>query len=280
MITSENKIKCEVCPNECLLALGQIGKCRARKNVDHRIVSGNYGKITSLALDPIEKKPLRQFFPGSKILSVGSYWCNLHCGFCQNHDISMVGEQEIRTIYLSPEELAQKAAELRDQGNIGVAYTYNEPLIGYEYIKDTARIVQSMGMKNVIVSNGTANLWVLEELLPYVDAMNIDLKGFTQEFYDKVGGNLKTVKETIRLAAAHCHVELTTLIVPGENDSLEEMNEEAKWIASVNPDMVLHISRFFPEYQMLDKEATSISRIMDLAEVARKYLKNVYLGNC
>lgn len=277
---SETKIRCEVCPNNCLLEAGRTGKCRARKNADGKIVSGNYGQITSLALDPIEKKPLRQFMPGSKILSVGSYGCNLQCGFCQNHDISMVGEQDIRTIYLSPEELSQKAAGLRSQGNIGVAYTYNEPLIGYEYIRDTARIVQSMEMKNVVVSNGTANLWVLEELLPYIDAMNIDLKGFTQEFYDKVGGNLETVKESIRLAATHCHVELTTLIVPGENDSLEEMKEEAEWIASIDKNIVLHISRFFPEYQMLDKEATPISRIMDLAEVARKHLTYVYMGNC
>ncbi|HKM20461.1 MAG TPA: AmmeMemoRadiSam system radical SAM enzyme [Lachnospiraceae bacterium] len=273
-------MKCDVCPNYCTLAPGQIGKCHVRKNSDNKIVCDNYGQITSLALDPIEKKPLKHFYPGSNILSVGSYGCNLRCSFCQNHEISMCGANQVQTTYLAPKDLAEQAEQLRNRGNIGVAFTYNEPLISYEYVRDTARIVQAKGMKNVVVTNGTANPWILEEMLPYIDAMNIDLKGFTKEFYEKIGGSLETVKEFIQIAAAHCHVELTTLIIPEENDEIEQMRGEVAWIASVNPEIVLHISRFFPRYQMLDKEATSVPHMKKLAEAAREKLTYVYLGNC
>lgn len=277
---SEDRVRCEVCPHHCFLSEGQTGRCRARKNEKGIVVCQNYGQITSLALDPIEKKPLKNFFPGSRILSVGSCGCNLRCSFCQNYEISMTGADDIRTIFLSPEDLAKKAKELRGQGNIGVAYTYNEPLIGYEYVRDSARIVQKLGMKNVLVTNGTACPWALEELLPYIDAMNIDLKGFTKEYYEQVGGSLETVKEFISIASKHCHVELTTLIIPDENDSIEQMREEAAWIASIDKEIVLHLSRFFPEYHMLDKTATPILRIQELQEVARKELRYVCLGNC
>ena len=264
----------------CGLKPGQWGICRARKNENGEIICKNYGQVSSLALDPIEKKPLRRFYPGSKILSVGSFGCNLRCPFCQNHEISMVKPEMSEDAYLSPEELADIAVQCREKGNIGVAFTYNEPLVGWEYVLDTAKLVRKAGMKNILVTNGTASSEILEELLPYIDAMNIDLKGFRDAYYKKLGGSLSAVKEFITRAAGECHVELTTLIVPEENDSVQEMEEEACWIASLNKEIPLHISRFFPRYQMLDSKPTKVESVYNLAEVARKYLKYVYTGNC
>ena len=271
---------CQVCPHHCRLMDGQYGRCGARKNENGKIICDNYGKVTALALDPIEKKPLRYFFPGSMILSVGSYGCNLSCPFCQNHEISMARSENTGWRMMRPEELADLAEDCRGRGNIGVAFTYNEPLAGYEFVRDTARLVHEHGMKNVLVTNGTAKLPVLEELLPYIDAMNIDLKGFTEEYYRKLGGSLETVKEFIRRAAKECHVELTTLIVPGENDSAEEMEREAEWIASVDSEIVLHVTRFFPRYRMTDRKATDVEEVYRLRDAAGKYLKYVYTGNC
>ena len=271
---------CQVCPHHCRLMDGQYGRCGARKNENGKIICDNYGKVTALALDPIEKKPLRHFFPGSMILSVGSYGCNLSCPFCQNHEISMARSENTGWRMMRPEELADLAEDCRGRGNIGVAFTYNEPLAGYEFVRDTARLVHERGMKNVLVTNGTAKLPVLEELLPYIDAMNIDLKGFTEEYYRKLGGSLETVKEFIRRAAKECHVELTTLIVPGENDSAEEMEREAEWIASVDSEIVLHVTRFFPRYRMTDRKATDVEEVYRLRDAAGKYLKYVYTGNC
>lgn len=266
--------------HHCRLKPGQWGICRARKNEGGEIVCKNYGRISSLALDPIEKKPLRRFFPGSKILSAGSFGCNLRCPFCQNYEISMIKPEISADSYLSPRELSDIAVKCREKGNIGVAFTYNEPLVGWEYVLDTARLVRKAGMKNVLVTNGTASPEILEELLPYIDAMNIDLKGFQEEYYKKLGGSFSVVKEFIIRAAAGCHVELTTLIVPGENDSVREMEDEARWIASVDREIPLHISRFFPRYQMEDTAATKVENVYELADAARKYLEYVYTGNC
>ncbi len=180
---------CEVCFRHCRIPEGETGFCGGRICRNGRITAGNYGKLSALALDPIEKKPLNRFFPGSMILSVGSYGCNLRCPFCQNHEISWSEEsrrEAERAERITPEELAEAAESCRDRGNIGVAYTYNEPLIGYEFVRDTARLVQEKGMKNVLVTNGTASLPVLEEILPFIDAMNIDLKGFTDRYYRDV----------------------------------------------------------------------------------------------
>ena len=275
---------CQVCMHHCALSPGQTGICRVRKNEDGQIVCTNYGRITSIALDPIEKKPLNMFYPGSLILSVGSFGCNLRCSFCQNHEISMADSEGLYTMEMTPHMLADKTLAYKDAGNIGVAYTYNEPLIGWEYVRDTAVLVKAVGMKNVLVTNGTAELSILEELLPYIDAMNIDLKGFRQEYYEKLGGNLETVKKFIARAAADCHVELTTLIVPGENDEVSEMEEEAAWIAYVEASagrkIPLHVTRFFPRYHMLDKEATDVAQIHRLADTAGKYLDYVFVGNC
>lgn len=295
MTEYKKRAVCPVCPHHCSLKEGQYGRCRARKNEKGTIICVNYGRITALALDPVEKKPLRHFFPGSMILSAGSYGCNLSCPFCQNYQISMAGSEEKEAAdyvtdeaaagvpdfrEMSPEELAELAEDLRGRGNIGVAFTYNEPLVGYEFVRDTARLVRRRGMKNVLVTNGTGEIPVLEELLPCIDAMNIDLKGFTRDYYRKLGGDLDTVKAFIKRAAQVCHVELTTLIVPGENDSLEEMERQAGWIAGVDPDIVLHVTRFFPQYRMKDRNATDVKTIYRLRDAAGKYLKHVYTGNC
>lgn len=283
---------CDVCFRQCSLEEGQRGFCGARICRGGTVVSENYGKVTSLALDPIEKKPLHRFFPGSQILSVGSYGCNLRCPFCQNHEISWSAEAmqfRTRAEYISPEDLAATAAYYRDHGNIGVAFTYNEPLIGFEYVLDTARLVHTAGMKNVLVTNGTASPTVLEKLAPYIDAMNIDLKGFTDHYYtDVLKGSRGMVMEFIREAARVCHVELTTLIVPGENDTKEEMEQICAWVAGLKDvfggkagnEIPLHITRFFPRFHMTDHPATDVRRVYDLAETARKTLYYVYVGNC
>ena len=274
------RMTCDVCMHRCSLENGQTGICRARGNRGNGIVPLNYGRLTSMALDPIEKKPLRMFCPGSRILSVGSFGCNLKCPFCQNHGISMAGERDSEVVTVTPGQLADRAADLRDRGNIGVAYTYNEPLVGWEFVRDTARLVRMAGMKNVIVTNGSASDRVLDGLLPYTDAMNIDLKGFTDRYYKKLGGSLEVVKHFIERAAGECHVELTTLIVPGENDSEAEIKELAAWVASVNPRIPLHVTRFFPMWKMTDRDATDIGRLYALVEAARDSLEYVFAGNC
>ena len=278
--------RCEVCFRHCNILEGETGFCGARTCRDGKVTASNYGRCTALALDPIEKKPLNRFHPGSRILSVGNYGCNLRCPFCQNHDISWSKEAfsyAERAEYISPEELAQTAAYYRNRGNIGVAFTYNEPLIGYEYVRDAGRLVHEAGMVNVLVTNGTASLDVLREISPYIDAMNIDLKGFTDHYYrDVLHGDFQMVKDFIREAAKACHVEITTLVVPGENDSEEEMREIAGFVSGLaaGAETPLHISRFFPRFHMTDRSATDVGLVYRLAEVARERLKYVYTGNC
>ena len=273
-------VTCELCFHHCRLEEGQTGFCRARTGRNGAVVPLNYGKLTSLALDPIEKKPLRRFHPGSLILSVGSFGCNLRCPFCQNHEISMAGEAEIQTVKVSPAQLAAKASELRAHGNIGVAYTYNEPLVSYEYVRDCAGLVHEQGMVNVLVTNGTIDEGPWRALLPLIDAANIDLKGFTPAWYRRLGGDLETVKRSIALAAERCHVEVTTLLIPGENDSAEEIRALAQWLASVSQSIPLHLSRFFPQYKMTDRPPTPVEQVYRLAEAAQEYLSHVYTGNC
>ena len=284
--------ECDVCFRRCDIREGGTGFCGARTCEGGIIKAKNYGRITSLALDPVEKKPLARFYPGARILSVGSYGCNLRCPFCQNYQISWSEEAESfadKADFLSPEELAELAASVRGRGNIGVAFTYNEPLIGYEFVRDTAKLVKERGMKNVLVTNGTASLRVLEELAPYIDAMNIDLKGFTERYYrDILKGNREMVMDFIAGAVKICHVELTTLIVPGENDTEEEIRELSQWIAglkgtegeTVGPEIPLHITRFFPRFHMTDRMATDVALIRSLVAAAKKELKYVYAGNC
>ena len=280
--------RCEVCFRHCDIPEGGFGFCGARTCADGAVTAGNYGRITSLALDPVEKKPLARFHPGSMILSAGSYGCNLRCPFCQNYQISW-SEEAYRfresAEYIPPEELAALAGSCRNRGNIGVAFTYNEPLIGYEFVRDTATLAKARGLKNVMVTNGTAELNVWQELKPCIDAMNIDLKGFTDRYYkDVLGGDRAMVMAFIEEAVKTAHVELTTLIVPGENDSEEEMRELSRWVSSLrNPDgeaVPLHISRFFPRFHMQDRAATNVRTVYRLVEVARENLPYVYAGNC
>ena len=284
--------KCDVCFRHCNIEEGKLGFCGARTCIDGKVIQANYGRITSLALDPIEKKPLNRFNPGSLILSAGSYGCNLRCPFCQNYEISWSEEawKFAKTADVcTPEDLARTAAYYQNQGNIGIAFTYNEPLIGYEFILDTAKLIKELGMKTVLVTNGTSELNVLEKLAPYIDAMNIDLKGFTDRYYREVlKGDRKMVMDFIARAAQICHVEVTTLIIPGENDSEEEMDTLSSWIAGLTDEhgkrigqtIPLHISRFFPRFHMQDRRATEIRLVYRLAEVARRNLTYVYTGNC
>ncbi|HNW87595.1 MAG TPA: AmmeMemoRadiSam system radical SAM enzyme [Candidatus Limiplasma sp.] len=272
-------MNCEICPRHCSLDEGQTGFCRARANVGGQIVCKNYGRLTALALDPIEKKPLKRFHPGSYILSAGSFGCNMRCPFCQNSDISMADDR-IPTVEYSPGQLVAKAVEMIPRGNIGLAYTYNEPLIGYEYVRDCAALAREAGLVNVAVTNGMVCEAPIDALLPLMDAMNIDLKAFSQAFYDLAGGNLETVKATIERAVKACHVEVTTLVIPGLNDTDTEMEAEAQWLASLNPELPLHISRFFPRYHMTDRQPTPVATVTRLRAVADRYLRFVYTGNC
>ena len=273
-----SEIICPVCFRHCKLSDGQLGFCRGRKNVGGVSVCANYSRVTSLALDPVEKKPLAKYYPGSKILSVGSYGCNMDCPFCQNDSISCANENTVDWESVSPEKLTTLAKDLVPKGNIGVAFTYNEPMIGYEYVRDTARLVREAGMKNVVVTNGAVCGEALAAVLPYIDAFNIDLKGFTENWYLTLGGELETVKTFIRMAAERSHVELTTLIIPGDNDSEDEMRDLTHWIASVDQAIPLHITRFFPRRKYADRAPTDVHLLRRLAEVARESLETVLIG--
>ena len=283
--------RCDVCFRHCELRDGQTGPCGARAAEGSEVRPVYYGKVSALALDPIEKKPLAMFHPGSRILSVGMLGCNLHCPFCQNHEIAQRegGEFPADTRELSPAVLAEMADNCRDMGNIGVAFTYNEPLVCWEYVRDTAKLVHEKSMLSVMVTNGCAGLGILEKLSPYIDAMNIDLKGFTDRYYrDVLGGDRKMVMDFIREAVKRCHVELTTLVVPGENDSEGEMRELSSWVAGLQDvyggkpgsEIPLHISRFFPRYRMTGKKPTDVRKVYSLVKVAEENLRYVYPGNC
>ena len=276
--------RCEVCFRHCTLREGQTGFCGGRICEGGEVRALNFGRVTSLALDPIEKKPLSRFHPGSRILSVGSFGCGLRCPFCQYYEISwsetaMSCREDCSVI--TPAGLASIAERYRPQGNIGLAFTYNEPLIGYEFVRDTARLVRERGMKNAVVTNGSAELWVLGEIAPFIDAFNIDLKCFDAGTYKNIlGGDLQTVLDFITKAHETAHVELTTLIVPGMNDSERELRELSSWIAALDPGIPLHISRFFPRFKMTDRAPTDVGLIYRLADIAREKLRYVYTGNC
>jgi len=239
-------------------------------------VAINYGEVTSMGVDPIEKKPLYHFKPSKDILSIGSFGCNMTCSFCQNYEISQGRPQ---TEYISIEKLIDMIPSI--ENNVGVAFTYNEPFMWYEYIYDAAKRIKENNSNTsvVVVTNGYINEEPLMKLLPYVDAMNIDLKGYTNRYYNKIcGAKLEPVLETIKIANEHCHVEITTLLVSEENDSVEEAREIAKFIASVNENIPLHLSRYFPRYKM-ENSATKIEKITKARTEAQKYLKYVYVGN-
>lgn len=268
----DNHTKCLLCPHECEIPPGGEGNCGVRKNIGGELFAMSVGQVTSLALDPIEKKPLRMFRPGSMILSVGSFGCNLSCAFCQNHTIAQpLGGLD--THYVPPEALAELATRTIPSGNIGVAFTYNEPLIGYEYVLESAKKLRDIDLKAILVTNGYLNPEPLFELLPFIDAINIDLKG-GDAFYKNLGGSLQPVMDTITNAAGKTHVEVTTLVISGENE--EDVEPIAEWLASVDPAIPLHLTCFHPRYQYADRSPTQRETTKRLAESARKYLMNVF----
>lgn len=288
----DQHVECTACPRRCRLVPGAVGACRARRNADGAIVAENYGRVTSLALDPIEKKPLARYRPGTFVVSVGSYGCNLSCPFCQNAEISQAGAAQVPWRDISPTELVALTADARERDPrvIGIAYTYNEPLVGWEYVRDCAQLAHERGLVNVLVSNGCAEPGVLDELAGLIDAANIDLKGFTDAFYTTCGGApgaLACVQDTIARLASDpgCHLEVTTLIVPGMNDTEDEIDATARWLASLDggrgrDTVTYHVTRFFPHWRMRDRGPTPVDTVYRLADVARRHLAHVYTGNC
>lgn len=281
--SSAQALTCGVCPHACAIREGATGLCGSRGIQDGRVVSLNYGEATALALDPIEKKPFARFMPGSRILSYGSFGCNMACAFCQNADISQVrlcGQPATR--FIAPADLVDQAKQLVSAGNVGVALTYNEPLIAPEYLMDVGRLVKEEQLVLALVTNGYATPDVFDGACTVTDAMNIDLKCFTEESYAKLGapGGLGCVKRNIEAAHdAGIHVEVTTLIVPGVSDSEEDFREEVAWLANLSPDIPLHLSRFFPTFKMSDASPTSIDLMHRFRTIAQEHLHHVYLGN-
>ena len=276
----DGKVKCQLCPQNCLILPGKAGNCRVRKNLNGQLVALVYGKVASLAVDPIEKKPLYHFFPGKKILSIGNVGCNLHCIFCQNHDISQCDPDDFHWFKtITPSQISVYAQNAED--NIGVAYTYNEPFTFYEYLKDTAIKTKESGMKNVVVSNGYINEEPLRAVLPLLDAFNIDLKGFSDGFYKKITrGSLAPVLNTLKIIArSDAHLEITNLVIPELNDDEHLFTEMVSWISGeLGRNVPLHLSRYFPRYK-LDHPATPAGTLEKFYRIARKQLDFVYLGN-
>lgn len=268
-------VQCHLCPYNCVIQDGKRGSCGVRINKNGALFTEVYGKATSIALDPIEKKPLYHYHPGEYILSVGTKGCNFHCDFCQNWHIA----QDINapTEDITSEEIIKKAKTLN---SFGIAYTYNEPFIWYEFVLDTVKLAKVSGLENVLVTNGFVNMAPLEEMLPYIGAMNIDLKSFNDEFYRKVcNGRLQPVLDVIKRSVKSCHVELTTLLIPTLNDSEGEIKNMVDWIYdNVGPLVPLHLSRYFPCYKM-NLPPTPVETLKMAERIAKEKLKYVYLGN-
>ena len=271
-------LECRLCPHLCKIREGKTGICGVRKNSGERIDLLTYGVISGYSLDPVEKKPLYHFFPGHKILSVGSYGCNMRCDFCQNWHISRKTMDKFMA-NTSTDKILEDA--LTSYGNIGLAFTYNEPVIWFEYMRDVAVAIKEKGMVTAMISNGFVNSYPLSEIITFIDAFNIDLKAFNPDFYKKfTGADIEPVKETLKtIAVSGKHLEITTLIIPGRNDDQAEMEEEAKWIAGeLGDETPLHLSRYYPTYKSKNPP-TAQSTLQILSDTARKHLKNVYLGN-
>lgn len=272
------KAECLLCPQNCKLAEGKTGICKARRNTGGNIELLTYGVVSGYALDPIEKKPLYHFYPGTNILSVGSYGCNMRCDFCQNYNISQhtLSEYSVR---VEPDRIVKDAQVALN--NIGIAFTYNEPVIWFEFIRDTSLKAKKKGLRTVLVSNGYINSEPLAEIISFTDAFNIDLKAFNQEFYKKLtGAELEPVKNSLKqIAASGKHLEITTLVIPDQNDDINEMFAETEWIArELGKNVPLHLSRYFPMFKREDP-STPPASIKKLAEIARKNLNYVYVGN-
>jgi len=277
---SGQKTECLLCPHNCKLEEGKSGICRVRKNKGGDIELQTYGILSSLSADPIEKKPLYHFFPGYNILSAGSYGCNMRCDFCQNHNISQCGyESGKNENIISPKSLVDRA--LKTNRNIGLAFTYNEPVVWFEYMRDVALLAKSNNMFTVMVSNGYVNNEPLSEILEFIDAFNIDLKAFSDTFYRKLtGAGIEPVKNTLRrIASSGKHLEITTLIIPGQNDSVDEMGREAEWIAGeLGKHIPLHLSRYFPMFRR-NNPSTPDDTLLRLYHKASEKLDYVYTGN-
>jgi len=274
----DDVVHCRLCPRLCTIREGKKGFCRVRKNSGGTLYTENYGRVSSCALDPVEKKPLYHFYPGHYILSLGTLGCNLRCGFCQNWQIA---HRDAPTGYMAPEAAVAAALSCGDarHPNVGIAFTYSEPLMWYEYVRDTARLGREAGLKNVLVTNGYVEAGPLQELLPLVDAMNIDVKGFTDAYYrGTCAGRLAPVLRTVELAHGHCHLELTTLLVTGLNDDPADIERLVEWVAGIDPGIPLHFSRYFPNFEM-DRPATPVSVMKRAYDLAKARLKYVYLGN-
>jgi pyruvate formate lyase activating enzyme len=279
-IIDKDRIRCQLCPHFCVLEENEYGLCHARVNLGGELRTASYGILSALSADPVEKKPLYHFYPGKPILSAGGFGCNLSCSFCQNCEISQTNSSVFsRYPSREPENVVQQAAGLR--GNIGLAYTYNEPTIFFEFMVRCAALIHDNHMKNVMVTNGFINKEPLEELLPVMDAFNVDLKSYRDEFYKHIsGGRLKPVLDTIeRIAKSERHLELTFLIVPGLNDTELEWNGLISWISDhCGPDTVLHVSRYYPHYR-LNHPPTPVQTIQRFMDAAKQKIRYVYPGN-
>ncbi len=272
---AEGKVRCVLCPHNCLIDVGKIGICKARQNIEGKLFSLVWGEVSSMALDPIEKKPLYHFYPGSYILSLGTFGCNFSCDNCQNWQIS---QQRAPTDFLLPEQIVAIAKE--ERRNVGIAYTYNEPLIWYEYVLECARLAKKEGLKNVLVTNGYINEEPLLKLLPYIDAMNIDVKAMKEDFYRKIcKGRLPPVLRTVELAFKKgVHIEVTNLIIPTLNDKDEDFAAITDWLVSIDKSIPLHFTRYFPAFRM-NLPPTPISTLIRARELAMEKLDYVYTGN-
>ncbi len=272
-----NRVRCLLCPRQCVIAEGKRGFCRVRSNQGGRLVATGYGEVVSVANDPIEKKPLYHFYPGSYIISLACNGCNLGCLHCQNYQISQF---DCPTQYISPEELVGLAKRYRSKG---ICFTYTEPLVWFEYLIDVAKLAKAEGLPIVLVTNGQINEEPLRELLPFVDAMNIDLKAITQKFYRDVcaGGSLEATKNTIKEAFnAGVHVEVTNLIIPTLNDSEQEIEELVEFLAGVSVEIPLHFTRFYPHYRMSHLPPTPVETLlMARRKALERGMRYVYIGN-
>lgn len=271
---------CTLCPHFCRIRPGKEGICRSRYHQDNILVTANYGKVSALHFDPIEKKPLYHFHPGRVIFSIGSTGCNLQCSFCQNAEISQTSPSDFFHLHeYTPQQLIDLA--LQKSGNVGIAFTYNEPAVWYEYMLDIAVLSAGAGLKNVMVTNGYINPAPLDQLLPLMNAFSVDLKAFTEEFYHKVTkAKLEPVKDTLqRIRQAGKHLEITNLVIPTQNDDESVFDAMCRWIADeLGPDTVLHLSRYFPAYKMTIP-GTPAQTLIHLRQLARKYLDYVFIGN-
>lgn len=276
-----NRVQCELCPHNCIISKDKYGICKVRKNESGNLITKNYGVVSSIGFDPIEKKPLYHFYPGLEILSVGSLGCNLKCKFCQNWQISQTSVDDFirESNFYNPEMIIDFA--LKKENNIGIAFTYNEPTVFFEFMIDTAKKSKEAGLKNVMVSNGYINEKPLQELLNYIDAFNIDLKAFSEHFFKEyTKSQLEPVKQTLKqIVKAGKHVEITNLVIPTLNDDEQEFSEMIDWIKqNLSDEVVMHISKYYPSHEM-KIQATSIQKIIKLGNIAKTKLKYVYLGN-